>query len=144
MKVINTPRMPTDSDQPTPRTALAKRTRKVFQNANTNLVKEYHSLTIRQLQLSDSSQSLGRHLGQKYQRLGASTSQRQVPECTTQMNEQQPQRYKSAPYFCRGEIDPFTRLNALQQILDVPLQLRMGFLQPLQIQHYSWISLSKK
>ena len=50
-----------------------------------------------------------------------------MPECTTKINGQSAQ-IRTVPYLRRGEIDPFTRLNALQPILDMSLQLRMEFL----------------
>ena len=52
---------------------------------------------------------------------------------------------RTVPYLCSGEIDTFTRLNALQPILDVPLQLRVELLRPFKIQHYPFgYQLSKK
>ena len=52
--------------------------------------------------------------------------------------------HRGTDYLFRGKIDCFTRrLNTLQPILDLPLQLRTGFLWPLQIQYHHWISIAQ-
>ena len=139
-----------------------------FQNANTeNLVKKKRtSLTNRQHQLSNSSQFIERNdYASVFWSSNMACRWLNVPWPTswTEMRTSTPRsidepkasawmhnlnewrtvtKLQTITYLCRKEIDPFTWLDALPPILDVPLQIRTEFLRPLpQIQHYPWISI---
>ena len=163
--------MPTD--RPTPRTAISLREpgKYSISEREHNLVVKgkkithylptltFQQLSIHhwaaQLRLPSSGQltwhvddwmSLDRHLGQKYghQHLGASSSQRQVPECTAQMNRQQSHRYKRLPTSAVEKSIPLPVSMLCIRFLTCLCNLGWSSYDRCKIQHYHWISSSKE